>query len=59
MGRACGTNCQKTKKSEGKKPLGRSRRRWNNDIKMYLRDIGWDMLTILIWLRIDTSGGLL
>jgi hypothetical protein len=28
-------------KSEGKRPLGRRRRRWENDIKMNLRDIGW------------------
>jgi hypothetical protein len=29
-------------KSEGKKPLGRPRRRWVDDIKIYLREIGWD-----------------
>jgi hypothetical protein len=28
--------------SEGKKPLGRQRRRWVDNIKMDLRDIGWD-----------------
>jgi hypothetical protein len=28
-------------KPEGKKPLGRSRRRWVNNIKMDLREIGW------------------
>jgi hypothetical protein len=27
---------------EGKRPLGRSRRRWVNNIKMDLRAIGWD-----------------
>jgi hypothetical protein len=27
---------------EGKKPLGRSRRRWVDNIKMDLREIGWD-----------------
>jgi hypothetical protein len=27
---------------EGKRPLGRPRRRWVNNIKMNLRDIGWD-----------------
>jgi hypothetical protein len=26
---------------EGKKPLGRQRRKWVNNIKMYLREIGW------------------
>jgi hypothetical protein len=30
-----------TGKSEGKKPLGISRRRWKDGIKMYLREIGW------------------
>jgi hypothetical protein len=28
-------------KTEGKKPLGRPRRRWVNNIKMDLREIGW------------------
>jgi hypothetical protein len=28
--------------SEGKKPLGRTRRRWVDNIKMDLRKIGWD-----------------
>jgi hypothetical protein len=27
---------------EGKRPLGRPRRMWVNDIKMDLREIGWD-----------------
>jgi hypothetical protein len=27
---------------EGKRPLGRPRRRWVDNIKMYLREIGWD-----------------
>jgi hypothetical protein len=29
-------------KAEGKKPLGRRRRKWADKIKMDLRDIGWD-----------------
>jgi hypothetical protein len=41
-------------KLEGKRPLGRPRRRWVDSIKMDLREwIGW------MWLRIGTSGGLL
>jgi hypothetical protein len=28
-------------KSEGKRPLGRSRHRWEDNIKMDLRGIGW------------------
>jgi hypothetical protein len=29
-------------KPVGKRPLGRSRRRWEDNIKMYLREIGID-----------------
>jgi hypothetical protein len=28
-------------KPEGKRPLGRPRRRWENNIKVDLREIGW------------------
>jgi hypothetical protein len=27
---------------EGKRPLGRPRRRWVDNTKIYLREIGWD-----------------
>jgi hypothetical protein len=42
-------------KPEGKRLLGRPRRSWVDNIKMDLREMGWDG----IWLRIGTSGGLL
>jgi hypothetical protein len=29
-------------KPEGKRPLGRPRRRWVDNIKMDLRELGWD-----------------
>jgi hypothetical protein len=29
-------------KPEGKRPLGRPRRRWVGSIKINLREIGWD-----------------
>jgi hypothetical protein len=29
-------------KPEGKRPLGRLRRRWVDNIKMDLREVGWD-----------------
>jgi hypothetical protein len=29
-------------KTEGKRPLGRRRRRWVDNIKMDLREIGWN-----------------
>ena len=28
--------------SEGKRKLGRPRRRWKNNIKMVIKEIGWD-----------------
>ena len=28
-------------KPEGKRPLGRPRRRWDDNIKMYLQEVGW------------------
>jgi hypothetical protein len=47
MGRACSTNGEKSTayrilvgKPEGKRPLGRLRCRWVNNIKMDLREIG-------------------
>jgi hypothetical protein len=43
-------------KPEGRRPLGRTRRRREDNIKMDLRDIGWG--TGSIWLRIKTVGGL-
>jgi hypothetical protein len=48
-------------KTEGKRPLGRPRHRWVDNIKMGRREIGWDgMVWIgLICLKIVTSGGLL
>jgi hypothetical protein len=48
-------------KPEGKRPLGRPRRRCVDNIKMGLREIGWDGVEWigLIRLRIGTSGGLL
>jgi hypothetical protein len=48
MVRACSTNGEKMHayrllvgKSEGRKPLGRPRRRWVDNIKMDLRAIEW------------------
>jgi hypothetical protein len=43
-------------KPEGKRPPERPRRRWEDGIKMDLREIGWSGLT---WLRIGAVGGLL
>jgi hypothetical protein len=43
---------------EGKRPLGRPRRRWEDNIKLNLRDIGSMGRTGFNWLRIGSSGGL-
>jgi hypothetical protein len=43
-------------KPEGKRPLGRPRHRWVDDIKINFRKIGWDGMDRL---RIGTSEGLL
>jgi hypothetical protein len=37
------------RKREGKRPLGKPRLRWENNIRMDLREIGWEG-----WLRIET-----
>jgi hypothetical protein len=48
MGGACGTHGKERNlymvlmgKPEGKRPLGRPRRRWEDEIRMDLREIGW------------------
>jgi hypothetical protein len=48
MGRAYSTNGEKRKvyrilvgKPEGKRPLGRNRRIWEDNIRIDLREIGW------------------
>jgi hypothetical protein len=63
MSMACSTNGRRSNeyrilmgKSEAKRSLGRRRRRWVDNIKLYLGGIGWGGM---IWLRIETSGGLL
>jgi hypothetical protein len=51
MGGTCSTNGAKRNayrilagQPEGKRPLGRPRRRWVNNIKMDLTEIGWDCM---------------
>jgi hypothetical protein len=41
-------------KPEGKRPLGRTRRRWVDNIKIDLREVGW-----VVWIELIGSGGLL
>jgi hypothetical protein len=44
-------------KPEGKRPLGRPRRRWEDNIKMDVEEVGGVVVTGWSWLRIGTGGG--
>jgi len=44
-------------KPKGKKPLGRSRRRWEDTIKTDLKKVGCGVWTGSSWLGIGTGGG--
>jgi hypothetical protein len=44
-------------KPEGKKTLGRPRRRWGENTKIDLQEVGRGEWTGLILLRLETSGG--
>jgi hypothetical protein len=44
-------------KPEGKRSVGRPRRRWEGNIKMDLQEVGCGGLDRSRWLRIGTAGG--
>jgi len=44
-------------KPEGKRPLGRHRLRWEDNIKMNLQEVGCGVWTGSSWLKIVTGGG--
>jgi hypothetical protein len=46
-------------KHEGRRPLGRPRRRWEDNIKMDLRDVGWRGTDWINLVQYRTGGGLL
>jgi hypothetical protein len=46
-------------KPEGKRPLGTPRRRRENEIRMDLREIVWEVWIGFDWIRIGTGGRLL
>jgi hypothetical protein len=63
VGGACSTNGEKRNayrllvgKPEGRRPLGRPRSRWVDNIRMDLVEVGWGDV---VWLRIGTGGELL
>ena len=41
MGEGRGVHRVLVGKPEGKRPVGRSRRRWEDNIKMDLQEVGW------------------
>ena len=41
MGEDIGVHRVLAGKPEGKRPLGRPRRRWEDNIKIYLQEVGW------------------
>jgi hypothetical protein len=59
MGEGRGVHRVLVGKIEGRRPLGRPRRRWEDNIKMDLQEVEWGAWTGLMWLRRGTGGGLL
>jgi hypothetical protein len=57
MGEDTGVHRVLVGKPMGKRPLGRPRRRWEDNIKMDLQEVGGVVGTGWNWLRIGTSGG--
>ena len=44
-------------KPEGRRPLGRPRHRWVDNIRMDLQEVDVGIWTGLVWPRIETGGG--
>jgi hypothetical protein len=42
MGEGRGAHRILVGRSEGRRPLGRSRRRWEDNIKMAIQEVGWE-----------------
>jgi hypothetical protein len=64
MGVACSTNGREEEymywwESEGKRPIGRPRCRWMDNMEMDFGEIEWDGIDSMVWLRIWTHCGLL
>ena len=56
MGEGRGVHMVLVGKSEGKRPLGNPRRRWEDNIKTDLQEVG-GVKTGWSWLRTGTGGG--
>jgi hypothetical protein len=59
MGKGRGPCRVLVEKPEEEVPLGRPRHRWEDNIKMYLKEVLLGAWTRLIWLWIGTGGRLL
>jgi len=46
-------------KPEGKIPFGRHRHKWEDTIKMNLKEVWWEVVDGFIWLRVGTNDRLL
>jgi hypothetical protein len=57
MGEKRGAHRVLVGKHERKRPLGRPRSKWEDNIKMDLQERGWRAWTGLIWIRIGTGDG--
>jgi hypothetical protein len=57
LGEGRGVNRVLVGKPEGKRPLGRPRRRWEDNIKRDLQEVGGAVGTGWSGLRIGTGGG--
>jgi hypothetical protein len=55
MGERSGVHRVLVGKPEVKRPLGRSRRRWNDNIKKVFQGLECGVWTV-IWLRVETGG---
>jgi hypothetical protein len=59
MGEGRGVNRVLIGRPEGKKPLGRPRRRWEDNIKMDLREIDIDGANCIQLAEVGSNGGIL
>jgi hypothetical protein len=59
MGKKRGPYSILVRRREAMRPLERPRGRWEDNIKMDLKEVGWVAWTGLSWLRIGTGGVLL
>ena len=57
MGKRTGVYRILVGKPEGKSPLGRTRLRWEDDMRMDLQEVGCVVWIVSSWLRIGTGGG--